>query len=141
MKKIFKKRKKARKLILQCLYGTEISKNNISNIEKFIINKNNKKKLDFQYLQQLLIEIINRKDLIDKTIKQYTKINLKSLNLIELIIIRIATFELIYCEKIPYKVIINEALILSKNFSEKLGYTFINKILDKLAKNIRKTKE
>ncbi len=140
MKKIFKKRKKTRKLILQCLYGTEISKNNISDIEKFIIKKNNKKKIDFQYMQQLLVEITDRKIIIDKIIKNYTKINFVSTNLIELIIIRIAAFELMYCEKIPYKVIINEALILSKNFSEKLGYTFINKVLDKIAKKIRKIK-
>lgn len=137
MKKIFKKRRKTRKLILQTLYSVEISKNSLSNAEKFITKNHNKKKIDDIYLQQLLIEISNRKKKIEKIIKKFTYINLNSISILELLIIKISTFELIYCKKIPYKVIISEALILSKNFGEQMGYAIVNKILDKIAKNIR----
>lgn len=47
-------------------------------------------------------------------------------------VLRIATFELLYCKDIPPKVAINEAIEIGKRFSTSNSGAFINGILDKI---------
>jgi len=138
MKKIFKQRRKSRKLILQCLYNWEISKNEIINIKKYALENNNIKKIDLHYFNLLIKNIPIKINIIDEIIKNTTE-NEKEIilfnNIIELNIIRIALYELLYCKNIPYKVIIYEALNLSILFSSKSSYNRINKILNIIYKS------
>ncbi|MDR0647411.1 MAG: transcription antitermination factor NusB [Puniceicoccales bacterium] len=52
----------------------------------------------------------------------------------DLAILRLALFELLFCKKVPAPVIINEAIELSKTYSSEDSRRFINGILDQLAK-------
>ena len=54
-------------------------------------------------------------------------------------IIRLAAYEILYMPKTPISVIIDEAVEISKAYSNKDSSKFVNGILDKL-KNERKTK-
>ena len=54
------------------------------------------------------------------------------------IILFAAIFELMFKHKIPKKVIINEYLIASEYFLEKIQIGYLNAILDKLSKELRK---
>ncbi len=56
---------------------------------------------------------------------------------IELNILRLATYELIHLEKVPARVIINEAVELAKVFGAVDSHKFVNGILDKVAKQNR----
>jgi N utilization substance protein B len=47
-------------------------------------------------------------------------------------ILRLATFELLYCPDIPFKVTLNEAIELAKKFGADDSSAFINGILDKI---------
>ena len=60
---------------------------------------------------------------------------------IELSILRLATYELQCRPEIPYKVVINEALELAKTFGSVDGFKFINGVIDKTAKKLRKTEQ
>jgi N utilization substance protein B len=64
--------------------------------------------------------------------------SIDELNPVELSILRLSTFELLKCLDIPYKVIINEALELTKSFGSNEGFKYVNGILDKIAKKLRK---
>ncbi|MDQ1237470.1 MAG: transcription termination protein [Wigglesworthia glossinidia] len=55
---------------------------------------------------------------------------------IELSVLRIAIFEFNYDIKIPYKVVINEAIELAKIFGAEKSHKFINGVLDKIATNL-----
>jgi transcription antitermination factor NusB len=48
-------------------------------------------------------------------------------------ILRLATYELRYCEDIPARVTINEAIEIAKRYGEKDSNAFINGILDRIA--------
>ncbi len=133
IKKKIKKRIKSRELIFKVLYSLEISKNNITDIEKFITKDINLNKIDKNYFYQILEELPSKLKILDKIIIN-TKENSRIINIIELSILRIALFEIIYSTNIPYITSINEAIKISKKFSSKLSYKFINKILDKLIK-------
>jgi len=54
--------------------------------------------------------------------------------LIDRNILRIATFELLYCDDIPPKVTLNEAIDLGKHYGSEDSGSFINGILDRIQK-------
>ncbi len=56
-------------------------------------------------------------------------------------ILRMAIFELLYCDDIPPKVTINEAIELGKRFSTMNSGAFINGILDKVKSEVDERKE
>jgi N utilization substance protein B len=61
------------------------------------------------------------------------------MNVVDRNILRMATFELLYCNEIPPKVTINEAIDLGKRYGSEDSGSFINGILDRLQKEaIRK---
>jgi N utilization substance protein B len=55
-------------------------------------------------------------------------------------LLRLAAFELYYCDDIPPKVALNEAIDLGKRFGSEESGSFINGILDRIQKEtIRKS--
>lgn len=58
---------------------------------------------------------------------------LSRLALVDLCILRLATYELLFYGKTPWKVAIDEAIELAKAFSGKDSGAFVNGVLDKLS--------
>ena len=56
-------------------------------------------------------------------------------------VLRLAAHELLYCADIPAAVSINEALELSKLFNSDESAKFLNGVLDKLARDLKGSKE
>ena len=67
-----------------------------------------------------------------------TDIDLKKTDKLLKIILFAAVFELLFKHNNPKKVIISEYLLASEYFLEKVQIGYLNAILDKLAKEIRK---
>lgn len=99
--------------------------------------------IDFNETDDYAVELINgvieNKDAIDEIIsKNLFNYTIKRLNLVDLAIIRIATYELLQ-KKLDKKVIINEAINLTKvytNLDDDKAKAFNNKLLDNIAKDI-----
>ena len=51
-------------------------------------------------------------------------------------IMKIAIYEMMYCDDVPFKVAINEAIEIGKRFSTEDSGAFINGVLDSIRKNI-----
>jgi N utilization substance protein B len=137
MSKFFKARHKARYYALQALYGWFISGNALSDIESYFLQEKNVAKFDLSYFQGLLYQVPLYAEELDALITQYLQRPLAEVDPIELTILRIATYEFKFNIDVPYRVIINEALLLTKTFGAVDSYKFINGILDKLAKKLR----
>lgn len=133
MKKIYKKRRRSRQVLLQMLYSLSFFDVKEINFEGTILEILNKNKLDFLYLDLLLSGIFKKKDLLDFII-EYNFVSYKYFNVLDKIIVKIAVFDIFFNKNVPLKVIINEAIELSKLFSSKGSYIFINKILNNLIK-------
>ncbi|WP_395753290.1 transcription antitermination factor NusB [Prosthecobacter sp.] len=52
-------------------------------------------------------------------------------------VLRVASFELLYCPDVPTPVILNEAIDIAKALSAGESGSFVNGVLDKLAKSLR----
>ena len=93
-----------------------------------------------KFIKDVVTGTIERKELIEKTINLNLSddINLKKTDKILKIVIFAAIFELMFKHNTPKKVIINEYLLASEHFLEKIQIGYLNAILDKIAKELRK---
>ena len=85
------------------------------------------------------MKILEKKDEIDEIISNNLKDwKLERLSKMDRQILRISAYEILYSD-IPYKVSINEAVELSKKYSEKdESYKFINGVLQGIVENSTK---
>jgi N utilization substance protein B len=85
------------------------------------------------FLKRLVLGVLEHFHQLDRLIEQYSEHwRLDRINLIDRNILRMALFELLYCEEIPPKVTINEAIDLGKRFGSEDSGSFINGILDRI---------
>lgn len=127
----------ARRYALQAMYQWQLSDAAITDIETEFLLHHIEKKIDLEYFKTLLHGIPTSLDVIDAHIKPLLKRPFNEIDPIELAMIRIAVYELQYRPEIPYRIIINEALELTKKFGSSDGFKFVNGVLDKIARNVR----
>ena len=127
-------RHNARRYALQAMYQWQVAGAAIADIEQEFLLKHIDKKVDMAYFKELIYAIPTQLDEIDGAIKPYLKRSMSAIDPVELAVLRIATYELLKRPDVPYRVIINEALQLTKKFGSVEGYKFVNGILDKIAK-------
>ena len=117
--------------VIQKIYGSLINPD-----EEIIYSKNQYKK----YIKAIVSGTLERIELIEETIVDNLDkdINLKKTDKLLKIILFAAVFELMYKHNIPKKVVISEYIKASEFFLEKAQISYLNAILDKLSKLVRK---
>lgn len=131
-------RRRAREYAVQAVYSWQISKNDLSDVELHFIAEQDMKGTDKKYFRELLNGVARNTQELDEKISPYlTERSIDELGPIELAILRIAVYELLKREDVPYKVVINEAIDLTKTFGAEDSHKFINGVLDKIAPTIR----
>jgi N utilization substance protein B len=133
-----KARRLAREFAVQAVYSWQMSKNPVEQIELSIVTSNDMKKVDTEYFLELLRAVIKDCAELDKKMKPYLGRLPEELDPVEKAILRIATYELVARIDVPYKVVINEAIELAKSFGAEESHKFINGVLDKAIKTLRK---
>ena len=131
-------RHKARSLALQAIYQWQLVADDIVNIKMQFVDKINSKKVDAEYFNDLLDGVIKNVGAIDEVIMPLLDRKIRDLDAVELAVLRLATYELMMRLDVPYKVVINEALELTKNFGSIEGYKYVNGVLDKVARGSRR---
>ena len=90
---------------------------------------------DNTYVNEIINGIQVNENSIDEKIKMYLKDwSFERISKIDLAILRLAVYEIIYRKDIPCKVSVNEAVELAKIFSEDSSPAFINGILAEILK-------
>ncbi len=93
-----------------------------------------------KFIKDVVTGTLERSELIEDTVNKHlaNDINLKKTDKLLKIILFAAIFELMFKHKNPKKVIISEYLLASEYFLEKVQIGYLNAILDKISKVIRK---
>lgn len=133
-----KARRLARELAVQAVYSWQMSKNPVAQIELSIVTSNDMQKVDTEYFLELLRAVVKDCAELDKKLKPYLGRLPEELDPVEKAILRIATYELVGRVDVPYKVVINESIELAKSFGAEESHKFINGVLDKAIKTLRK---
>jgi len=134
-----KLRKKARQFLLQSLYQWQISAEDPHALKMQLLEEFDPTIFDVEYFDRVLFGVIQHQAELDQLFIPLLMRPFEQVDNIELAALRLATFELVYCIDIPYRVVINEALNLTKKFGATDSYKFMNQILDQLAKQLRST--
>ena len=127
----------ARKKALQSLYQWELSGQNIGEILGQFEQFQDMAKVDVEYFTQLFRGVPGDCQALDEHIEAHIDRKIDELDPIERNALRICCFELINNIEIPYKVLINEAVELTKIFGAEQGHKFVNGVADKLAQQLR----
>jgi len=130
-------RHNARRYALQAMYQWHIANTSISEIETEFLTYHIDKKFDLAYFKELIHGIPEHQHEIDQEMRPFLARPMSEIDPIELSVLRIAIYELIKRPDVPYRVIINEALELTKKFGSVEGHKFVNGLLDKIAKKNR----
>lgn len=133
-----RERHEAREYTIQAMYQWQLAQTEISEIEKkFISHHMGNKKVDLIYFKELIHAIPENANILDEKMTPFLSRPLTELDPIELAVLRLSFYELIYRLDIPFRVVINEALELTKKFGSVEGYKFVNGVLDQAAKILR----
>lgn len=130
-------RHNARRYALQAMYQWQLAGANIADIQLEFTRYHIDKKLDLDYFTDLIHGVANHQAAIDAEIKLFLGRGLHEIDPVEFAVLRLAVYELMNRPDVPYRVIINEALELTKKFGSIEGYKFVNGILDRVAKKNR----
>ncbi len=127
----------AREAVVQTLYALE--QGNDQAIEQFdeLLKEKKIRNKKAEFAKELLKGVLKHKDEIDKIIKEHLiDWDFDRLDKIDKQILRLGVYELKYTDT-PFQIIIDEAVKIAKNFSEDKAKSFINGILDRVAKEVR----
>jgi len=130
-------RRKARELAVQAIYSWQVSNNAVTDIETNFLIDNAKRRFDIEFFQLLLRGVCTDITEIDTKLSPNVDRPLDEIDQVEKAILRVATFELITCLDVPYRVVINEAIELAKSFAADDSHKFVNGVLDKVLKITR----
>ena len=132
--------KRSREIAMELLFSMEISKNSYEEtIECFVEDyEMDLKTIDLEYIKEVMKSVVDHKEEIDEIIKN-SLINwtIDRVSKVNLTIVRLAIAEMLYINDVPEVVAINEAIELTKKYSDDKSVSFVNGALDKAFKNIK----
>jgi N utilization substance protein B len=130
-------RRRSRELAAQGLYQWLLSGASASEINAQLSGAQGFDKADHAHLDALLGGVIRDNDALSADLVPYLDRPLDQISPVERAVLLVAAYELRNHVDIPYRVVINEAVELTKTFGGADGYKYVNGVLDKLAAHVR----
>ena len=130
----------ARKAAVQAIYQWQITGQNLNLIEQYFIDEqffSDGEDVQHAYFLELFHGVPQNLIAIDELLSGFVDREVDAIDPVERAVFRLATYELLHAQDTPYKVIINEAINLAKDFGADGSHRYINGILDKVAQKQR----
>ena len=127
-------RKKARDNAFKCIYELEFIKDkNLDDILSNCYEENNNSEEEKQYIQMIVNGVKeNIKKIDDIILSKLKNWSLDRIAKIDLAILRLAIYEILYVDSIPNKVSANEAVELAKTYGKNDSKSFVNGVIAKV---------
>jgi transcription antitermination protein NusB len=109
-------RRRARRLLLQALYQWQVSGTDAAEIERQFAEDHNFKRIDRGFFHEVLRGVIAEHDRLDALIAPHLDRQVQALDQVELVLLRMGAYELHARPEVPFKVAINEAVTLARDF-------------------------
>lgn len=130
-------RSRSRALALQALYQHQLTGHGFDNLQRQFQERPEYERVDREYFDALLSDIGRDFTIIEEHIGRYADRPVDQLDPVEKAILLIGICELTSRPKIPFRVVINEAIDLAKRFGSSDGHKYVNAILDRAAAELR----
>jgi len=123
-------RRKARALALQALYEIDSVGHKTEEVVTRLLANEALPEEDAAFTRELVSGVIQNKEKIDQNIRRFAPAwPIEQIPVIDRNILRLAIFELLFDNKAPVKVAINEAVELAKKFGSDSSPKFVNGVL------------
>ena len=137
-----RKRTQAREFALQILYHRDLNPEPAETLLPSFWESTPALAEVQEYTERLVYGTLQHLEEIDEVLSKYTEHwELHRMAVVDRNILRFATYELLYLEEIPPKVVINEAVNIAKKFSQEESGKFVNGVLDKINHTESRRKE
>lgn len=136
-KSVAKTRGKSRRLAMQAIYQWQMTGGSITDIKQQFFDDNNFSLIDADYFSELVSGVASSISQLDPLLEKYMPRLVESVDPVERSILRLATYEFLNRSDVPYKVVLNEAISITKEFCAENSHAFVNAVLDKVANEVR----
>ena len=130
-------RHRAREFALQGLYQWRIGGNDEAAIEAHLVDTQGFDKADRQFFVGLLRGVLAHQTQLQTALQDFLDRPFEELSPVEASVLLAGAYELENYPQTPYRVIINEAIELTKSYGGTDGHKYVNGVLDKLAARMR----
>ena len=130
-------RRRSRELALQGLYQRDLSGNAAQDVRDDLVSSKGYARADRAFFDELWQGVTGDYDTLMAAVEPHLARKAADLSPIERAILVIGAWELRSRLDIPYRVVINEAVELAKEFGATDGHRFVNGVLDKVAGDLR----
>ena len=130
-------RRRAREFALQGLYQWRLSGNDEAAIEAHLADIAGFDKADREFFVGLLRGVLAQQAALQEALQAYLDRPFSELSPVESSVLLAGAYELTNYPQTPYRVIINEAIELTKGYGGTDGHKYVNGVLDKLAAKLR----
>ncbi len=133
------KRQRSREIAMELLFSMAISKNSYEEtIETFVENyEMNLNQIDLEYIRNIVKLVSDNIERIDEVLtNSLVNWKIERLSKVNLTILRLAIGEILYLEDVPGSVAINEAVDITRKYSDEKSTSFVNGVLDNVLKTL-----
>ena len=130
-------RVKARRCAVQALYQWQVAGATPEAILAEFLNERELDKVDLDYFSTLARDIPRSMDELRSLIEPVLDRPWERLGPVERSVLLIGAYELKHCLHIPYRVVVNEGVELTKMFGADEAHRYVNGVLDRLARSVR----
>jgi N utilization substance protein B len=130
-------RSRARRRALQALYAWQISGSHMNAVIEQFRHEQDMEVADLEYFEDLLHGVESNVEQLDASLRPHLDREVAQVDPIERAALRLAAYELAHRPDVPYRVVINEAIEVTKRFGADHGHSYVNGVLDKLAAQLR----
>ncbi|MDD4880512.1 MAG: transcription antitermination factor NusB [Gallionellaceae bacterium] len=131
-------RRLSRELALRALYQWRLTGDDLARLLVQAEEAEEYPDANVEFLRTLLEGVLAEAEMMNQSLAQHLDRPVEQLSPIEHGILLIGAYELSHSLDVPYKVAINEAVNLAKAYGGTDGHKYVNGVLDKLAKDVRR---
>ncbi len=130
-------RSRARRRALQALYAWQMSGSSSRAVIEQFRHEQDMQVADLEYFEDLVRGVDAHCAELDAGLAPFLDRGIEQVDPIERATLRLGAYELKHRLDVPYRVVLNEAIELVKRFGSEHGHTYVNGVLDKLAREWR----
>jgi N utilization substance protein B len=127
----------ARKLALQALYRWQLNDSPWQDLVQEFAAADDMAKADAGYFRALVEGVCAARPELDTELAAFMDRPAEQLDPVEHAVLLIGMHELKARPEVPYRVVINEAVTLTRRFGATDGHKFVNAVLDRAARSLR----
>ena len=130
-------RSRARRRAVQALYAWQVGGSPMRAVIEQFRHEQDMEVADLAYFEELLHGVEARCAELDAGLAPLLDRDIAAVDPIERAALRLGAYELKFRLDVPYRVVLNEAVEATKRFGSEHGHTYVNGVLDRLARDWR----